>query len=143
MMNFNHPFLLKMHGCFQNDKKLYLITDHCEKGDLGRYLKLKGRLTEVQAKMLISEVILAVEALHSQNFMHRDIKPENVLVTDSGHIKLADYGMCKELKQKSDLTSTFCGSMMYLAPEIVNREAYGKSVDWFLVGELLYECVYG
>lgn len=143
MMNFNHPFLLNLQACFQTDKKLYLVMEYCEKGDFGRYLKYNGPLNESKARLLISEIILAVETLHQHHFIHRDIKPENILVTKSGHVKLGDYGLCKELKGDTVLTDTFCGSVSYLPPEIIARTGHGKSADWYLVGELLYECIYG
>ena len=143
MINFEHPFLVKMHACFQSDKQLYILMDYCEKGDVGRYLETTQTLTESKAKILISELVLAVEALHNQNILHRDIKPENILVTASGHIKLGDFGLCKELKPDQSLTNTYCGSIAYLAPEIVAREGHGKAVDWYLVGEVLYELLYG
>ena len=117
--------------------------DFCEKGDVGRYLENTGTMSESKAKILIAELVLAIEALHSQNIIHRDIKPENILVTASGHIKLADFGLCKELKPDQTMTSTFCGSVAYLAPEIVKREGHGKTVDWYLLGEVLFEILYG
>lgn len=143
MTNFDHPFLVKLHFSFQNATRLFMVLDYCEKRDLGKYLNSEGTLSEQEIKILACELVLAVRALHSLNMVHRDIKPDNILIDSDGHIKLADFGLAKELASRSSVTNTFCGSVVYLPPEIVNRKGHSKMVDWYLVGETLYECITG
>lgn len=143
MMNFDHPFLVKLYYTFQSPRKLFLVMDLCIKKDLGKQLKSLGTLTETKCKILVAELVLAIEALHKKNIIHRDLKPDNILIAEDGHIKLTDFGLCKELSENNPMTQTFCGSLSYLPPEVVNRTGHNKSLDWYLVGQVLYECVVG
>lgn len=140
MGNFDHPFLCKLFYSFQTESKLFLVMEYCEKRDVS---KLVRRIDEHQLKILACELILAIKALHQQGFVHRDIKPENVLVGNDGHIRVADFGLCKEKMKPSDLTYTFCGSIAYLPPEVISKTGHNRSIDWYLLGELLYEMIYG
>lgn len=140
MTNFSHPFLVRLHYSFQTQEKLFLIMEYCEKRDLS---KLVGKVSEHQLKILACEMILAVKALHHQGIVHRDIKPENVLIGIDGHIKLADFGLAKEKMRNNELTYTFCGSIAYLPPEIVAKSGHNRSIDWYLLGELMYEMICG
>lgn len=143
MMNFTHPFICQLHYTFQTGKKLYMVMDFCQRKDLGKYLKDVGLLSEHQAKILICELILALDALHSNNTIHRDIKPDNILIEADGHIKLADFGLAKEKIKHSELSYTFCGSIAYLPPEVILKTGHNKSLDWYLLGEILYEVLVG
>ena len=139
----NHPFMVKLHYAFQTDRKLYLLMDYCKNRDLGSLLKKRGVLTEQQARIVIAELVLAIEALHSKDIVHRDLKPDNILIDDDGHIKVTDFGLAKEGIRKGVLTKTFCGSIAYLPPEIIKKVGHNKMVDWYLVGVILYELVVG
>jgi hypothetical protein len=143
LINFDHPFIVKVHATFQTPRKLYLVMDYCRFKDLGQYLTKNEKLPEHQTRLLIAEVILAVEELHKRNIIHRDLKPDNILIGEDGHIKITDFGLSKDNIPKGKLTSTFCGSIAYLPPEVVKRVGHGQSADWYLVGELLYECLFG
>lgn len=140
MANFDHPFIVKMHYAFQNNEKLFIMMDYCHKGDLGNQTT---RLNNLQLKVLTCELILAIKALHDQDIIHRDLKPNNVFISRDGHIKLGDFGLAKENVRKGSLNYTFCGSVAYLPPEIINKEGHNKTIDWYLLGELLYEVVVG
>lgn len=140
MANFEHPFIVKMHYAFQNNDRLFVLMDYCEKGDLGN---LVTRLTDLQLKILACELVLAIKALHDKGIIHRDIKPNNVFVSPDGHIKVGDFGLAKEQVSRGSLHYTFCGSIAYLPPEIINRSGHNKCLDWYLLGELLYEMVVG
>lgn len=140
MTNYSHPFLVRLHYSFQTQEKLFLIMEYCEKRDLS---KIVGKISEHQLKILVCEIILAIKALHQQGIVHRDIKPENVLISSDGHIKLADFGLAKEKMRNNELTYTFCGSIAYLPPEIISKSGHNRSIDWYLLGELMYEMICG
>lgn len=143
LMNFAHPFLVRLHSCFQSDKKLFMVMEYCEKKDLGQYLKQTLALNESRLRVMLAELILAVQALHDHDMIHRDIKPENVLIDEAGHIRLTDFGLSKELSAAESTTHSFCGSLTYLPPEMVARKGHGKALDWYLLGQLAYECSTG
>ena len=140
MVNFDHPFLIKLNYAFQNRDELFILMDYCEKKDLTSQVL---KLDELQVKIMTCELILAIKALHDQNIIHRDIKPDNVFIAADGHIKLGDFGLAKEGVTKGSTHHTFCGSIAYLPPEIVRKVGHNKTIDWYLLGELLYEMVVG
>jgi len=85
-----------------------------------------------------------LEALHSENIIYRDLKPDNVVVAQDGHIMLTDFGLSREgVKKAESGARSFCGSYAYLAPEMVRKTGHGKTVDWYLLGVILYEMLTG
>jgi serine/threonine protein kinase len=93
--------------------------------------------------MYICEVILALQELHHREIIYRDLKPDNVVMDVEGHVLLTDFGLSKEGIKTSDYTQSFCGSVAYLAPEVLRKSGHGRSVDWYLLGALLYEMLVG
>ena len=94
------------------------------------------------ARIYTCEILLALEYLHKNGVLYRDLKPDNILICQNGHIKLADFGLSKMGVDEDFKSNSFCGTHAYLAPEIVTRLSYGKSVDWYGLGAVLYEfCV--
>lgn len=97
------------------------------------------RFSQKRAQFYAAEVLLALKYLHENGVIYRDLKLDNILLTSSGHIKLADYGLCKENMWLGNKTSTFCGTPELMAPEILKEQGYGKAVDWWAFGVLLYQ----
>lgn len=140
---FTHPFIVGIKYAFQTPEKLYMILEFCPGGDLGSVLKREKKLSEERARLYITEIILALEALHKKDIIFRDLKPDNVVLDAEGHAMLTDFGLSKEGVVNNSSARSFCGSVAYLAPEVLRRQGHGKSVDWYLVGVLLYEMLVG
>ncbi|XP_026684000.1 ribosomal protein S6 kinase beta-2-like [Diaphorina citri] len=110
---------------------------------MGSIVYGKVRLTASLYSFYLSEIILALEHLHRQGIIYRDLKPENILLDAQGHVKLTDFGLCKEHIQEGNVTHTFCGTIEYMAPEILTRSGHGKAVDWWSLGALMYDMLTG
>lgn len=106
------------------------------------YLDREGMFLEETARFYVCELIIALEHLHELGIIYRDLKPENIMLDTSGHVVLTDFGLCKE-SVGSNRTHTFCGTIEYMAPEILNREGHGAEVDWWSLGALLFDMVTG
>jgi len=144
LMKLQHPFLVGLNYSFQTEDKLYFILDYVNGGELFYHLQREKRFTEDRVRFYGAEIVLALEYLHNAGVVYRDLKPENLLLTDEGHICMTDFGLCKEgLFSPADRTETFCGTPEYLAPEVLVGHGYGKAVDWWSFGSLLYEMLTG
>ena len=113
------------------------------RGDIGKLLSLERRLKEDRARMYAAEVLLALEELHKRDIIFRDLKPDNVVIDEEGHALLTDFGLSKEGVMTDLTTKSFCGSVAYLAPEMLKKAGHGKSLDWYLFGVLIYEMLVG
>lgn len=143
LMKIDNPFIVKLHYAFQTPEKLVLVLDYCPYGDLAMVLQREKTFTESVARFYICEIILALEELHSKNIIFRDLKPDNILIDYTGHIKLTDFGLSKENVAHGTMAKSFCGSAAYFAPEMVKREGHTKSIDWYVLGAILYEMLVG
>ncbi|EJD40892.1 hypothetical protein AURDEDRAFT_115756 [Auricularia subglabra TFB-10046 SS5] len=137
-----HPFLLDLHSCFQTETRVYFVMEYVSGGDLMLHIQRK-QFSLRQAKFYASEVLLALEYFHQNGIIYRDLKLDNILLTLDGHVKVADYGLCKEEMWWGQTTSTFCGTPEFMAPEILLEQRYGLAVDWWAFGVLMYEMLLG
>ncbi|KAI5118872.1 hypothetical protein M0805_005314 [Coniferiporia weirii] len=137
-----HPFLLGLHSCFQTETRVYFVMEYVSGGDLMLHIQRK-QFSLRQAKFYASEVLLALEYFHANGIIYRDLKLDNILLTLDGHVKVADYGLCKEDMWFGSTTSTFCGTPEFMAPEILLEQRYGRAVDWWAFGVLMYEMLLG
>lgn len=141
--NVAHPFLVGLHFSFQTPAKLYFVLDYASGGELFFHLQREKRFSIPRALFYTAEIASAVAYLHSLNIVYRDLKPENILFDATGHIVLTDFGLCKEDLQADARTTTFCGTPEYLAPEVLQRQPYGRAVDWWCLGCVSYEMMCG
>lgn len=140
----NHPFIVSLYFAFQDEKKLYLITEFMQGGELFYHLHRERFFSNERTQFYAAEIVLALDHLHKNNCIYRDLKPENVLLDKDGHIKLADFGLSKIMLEKNKAKAfTLCGTPDYLAPEILEDKGYDKTVDWWSLGALIYEMLVG
>ncbi|GAA6041820.1 hypothetical protein JCM8097_007179 [Rhodosporidiobolus ruineniae] len=137
-----HPFLLGLHSCFQTETRIYFVMEYVSGGDLMLHIQ-REQFTPRRAKFYAAEVLLALEYFHKNGIVYRDLKLDNILLTLDGHVKVADYGLCKEDMWFGKTTSTFCGTPEFMAPEIILEQRYGRAVDWWAFGVLIYEMLLG
>mmetsp|Transcript_54575 Transcript_54575/g.143704 ORF Transcript_54575/g.143704 Transcript_54575/m.143704 type:complete len:363 (+) Transcript_54575:131-1219(+) len=135
-----HPFVVNLLTTFQDDKRLFMLMEFVNGGELFSYLRREGRLPNDHARFYAAEIILAFAYMHLMHVVYRDLKPENLLVDCEGHLKVTDFGFAKVVDDK---TWTLCGTPEYLAPEIIQSKGHSKSVDWWALGVLMYEMLAG
>ena len=137
-----HENIIKVYNIFEDEESINIIMEYAQNGNLYQLIKKeKNGFSEAKAFDYFIQMINAVYYLHSNNIIHRDIKPENILISKDNKLKLCDFGWAKELTLEN--RSTFCGTMEYMAPEIVGSENYDYSVDIWSLGILLYELLFG
>uniref|UniRef100_A0A8W4FDT5 Ribosomal protein S6 kinase n=1 Tax=Sus scrofa TaxID=9823 RepID=A0A8W4FDT5_PIG len=143
LVEVNHPFIVKLHYAFQTEGKLYLILDFLRGGDVFTRLSKEVLFTEEDVKFYLAELALALDHLHRLGIVYRDLKPENILLDEIGHIKLTDFGLSKEAVDQEKKAYSFCGTVEYMAPEVVNRRGHSQSADWWSYGVLMFEMLTG
>uniref|UniRef100_A0AAQ4QY43 non-specific serine/threonine protein kinase n=1 Tax=Gasterosteus aculeatus aculeatus TaxID=481459 RepID=A0AAQ4QY43_GASAC len=138
------PFLVTLHYAFQTQSKLHLILDYVSGGEMFTHLYQRDHFPEDAVRIYIGEIILALEHLHKLGIVYRDIKLENILLDSEGHVVLTDFGLSKEFLEEEERTYSFCGTIEYMAPEIIRgKSGHGKSVDWWSLGILMFELLTG
>ncbi|KAL3439218.1 kinase-like domain-containing protein [Aspergillus tetrazonus] len=168
----NHPFIVTLYHSFQSEDYLYLCMEYCSGGEFFRALQTRpGKcISEDAARFYAAEVTAALEYLHLMGFIYRDLKPENILLHQSGHIMLSDFDLSKQsgpggaptmiparsgnsntslptIDTKSCIadfrTNSFVGTEEYIAPEVIKGCGHTSAVDWWTLGILIYEMLYG
>ncbi|CAG8625325.1 3508_t:CDS:2, partial [Paraglomus occultum] len=137
----DHPLVCNLRFAFQDEDYMYMVMDLMIGGDLRFHLNRKA-FTEDAIRFWIAELACAIRYLHSKNVVHRDIKPDNVLLDEKGHVHLTDFNIATHIRPDKNLTSR-SGTCAYMAPEVFKSSGYGTTVDWWSLGILFYECVYG
>ncbi|XP_020293158.1 ribosomal protein S6 kinase 2 beta [Pseudomyrmex gracilis] len=142
LVDVEHPFIVRLQYAFQTEGKLYLILDFLRGGDLFSRLNKEVMFTEDDVKFYLAELALALDHIHKLGIIYRDLKPENILLDTEGHISLTDFGLSKQPLDDSK-TYSFCGTVEYMAPEIVNRKGHTFTADWWSFGVLMFEMLTG
>ena len=156
------PWIVQLHASFQDAFYLYLALEFLPGGDLMNLLMQRNTLHEFEARLYVAEIVLAIESVHSLNYIHRDIKPDNILIARNGHVKLSDFGLCRHLgdlsvpevpfehcsepvpcRRSRQLAYSTVGTPDYIAPEVFSKAGYTETVDWWSLGVILYEMLVG
>ena len=143
MARIESEFIVKLRYAFQTLRLVCLVMDFCPGGTLAQVILRTGKVKEDMAKRYLSEIVVAFECLHDRDVIYRDLKPENVLIDEMGHVRLTDFGLAKTGVCGDQSAASFCGTVSYLAPEILEKKHYGKSVDWYSFGVLMFELLTG
>ncbi|XP_065178137.1 RAC-gamma serine/threonine-protein kinase-like [Sycon ciliatum] len=138
-----HPFLTSLRYSFQTKERLCFVMEYVNGGELFFHLSRERVFTEDRTRFYGAEISLAIKYLHELGIVYRDLKLENLLLDKEGHIKITDFGLCKEEITYGATTKTFCGTPEYLAPEVLEDNDYGRAVDWWGLGVVMYEMMCG
>ena len=141
LSNLHHPFIVNMYFAFQDFCNLYLVMDLLTGGDLRYHIAHQKTFTEMQTKFFISNMLLALEYIHSQNIIHRDIKPENLVLESNGYLRITDFGVAKI--NEADNSSETSGTPGYMAPEVILVQNHSFPSDFFALGVIGYEFMLG
>lgn len=139
----SHPFLISLKYSFQTADRLCFVMEYVNGGELFFHLSRERIFSEDRTRFYGAEIISALAYLHEEGIIYRDLKLENLLLDKDGHIKIADFGLCKEDITYGRTTKTFCGTPEYLAPEVLEDNDYGRAVDWWGIGVVMYEMMCG
>ncbi|KAJ1558286.1 hypothetical protein HK096_002505, partial [Nowakowskiella sp. JEL0078] len=138
----NHPFLVNLRFAFQDDENMFMVLDLMIGGDIRYHLDRLGGFSENAVRFYAAELGLALKYLHSKGIVHRDLKPDNLLLDEFGHIHITDFNIAVHYSKNKPLKS-HSGTLAYMAPDVFKNKGYLWQVDWWSLGVVLYECIYG
>ena len=148
-----HVNIVRLFASLEDDKFIYLILEYVEQGNLFYIIRKKGMLTEDEAFYFFIQTVAGIYFLHKNGFIHRDLKPENLLVGSDNVLKICDFGWCVEAQIGNETDeagnnfdeqrNTFCGTLEYMAPEMITSKPHNHQIDVWSLGILLYELVHG
>ena len=136
------PFVCNLRYAFQDDENMFMVLDLMLGGDLRFHLDRTGNMSEDVVRFYVAELALGLDYLHRLQIVHRDLKPDNVLLDEKGHAHLTDFNIAVHFSPRRPLTS-IAGSMAYMAPEVLTKRGYLSSVDWWSLGVVAYELLFG
>ncbi|KAH9037692.1 kinase-like domain-containing protein [Lactarius pseudohatsudake] len=139
-----NDFILQVRACFHDSRNFYLVTEYHPAGDLHTLLLMKGSRVDA-VRFYMAELLIALEHIHSKRVVHRDVKPENVFIDIDGHIVLGDFGLARKLAAEQNTVSgnEMFGTPAYTPPEVFAGRPYGREVDIWAFGVMLYELITG
>ncbi|TSK18038.1 RAC-gamma serine/threonine-protein kinase [Bagarius yarrelli] len=143
LKNTRHPFLTSLKYSFQTKDRLCFVMEYVNGGELFFHLSRERVFSEDRTRFYGAEIVSALDYLHSAKIVYRDLKLENLMLDKDGHIKITDFGLCKEGITDAATMKTFCGTPEYLAPEVLEDNDYGRAVDWWGLGVVMYEMMCG
>lgn len=135
----NHPNIVKLFSCFQDEEKVYLVLEYCKGGSLAQLLQKQKRISESRAFFYFLQTCIGVNYLHKQDIIHKDLKPANILIGSEGSVKICDFG----LSGLGQVQENYCGTLEYMAPEMIKMVPYTKAIDIWSLGVLLFELLNG
>lgn len=138
-----HPFMVNLRYAFQDDENMFMVIDLMLGGDLRYHLDRQFSVPEKTVKFYMAEAICGLLYMHSHRICHRDIKPDNLLLDEKGHIHFTDFNIAVYLPETDKKLKSVAGTMAYMAPEILRKTGYLETVDWWSMGVVMYECLFG
>ncbi|XP_076874029.1 protein kinase C delta type-like [Brachyhypopomus gauderio] len=138
-----NPFLTHLYATFQTKEHLFFVMEYVSGGNLMFNMKMSGCFDLDRATFYAAEIVCGLQFLHGKGIIHRDLKLRNVMLDGEGHVKIADFGLCKENVFGRKLAKSICGTLYYMAPEMLQGRRYSFSVDWWSFGVLVYAMLIG
>ncbi|KAF9688025.1 hypothetical protein SADUNF_Sadunf02G0154100 [Salix dunnii] len=141
----NHPNIIRLFESIETEDRIFLVLEYCDGGDLARYIRRYGKVTEAVTRHFMRQLAAGLQALQEKHLIHRDLKPQNLLLLSNDltpQLKIGDFGFARSLTS-SDLADTLCGSPLYMAPEIIQNKKYDAKADLWSVGAVLFQLVTG
>ncbi|KDO23970.1 AGC/AKT protein kinase [Saprolegnia parasitica CBS 223.65] len=143
LSNASHPFVIRMDGAFETPTHYHFVLEYCPGGDMYSLLEATPQMPEARVIFYTSSIVSALVYLHHSHVAYRDLKPENILLDAKGYVRLADFGLAKQAVSPSDTTYSFCGSVDYMAPEVILGVGYGLPADVWSLGCVVFEMLTG